>query len=138
MVWCFEDRYKKWIWKANEKAYQTQLDDTTNTEITQEAFDKLKKAGTEETFTTKKGGQKKYAGVTPEGKKRFKELREQVTKNRVENAELIKEVEDKVLLRVRKAHSRDEMDKKKKGKGKKKKAPVLDEESDVDSDDENF
>ena len=114
------------------------MDDKTNKKMTQEVFDKLKKDGTDKNYTTKKAGQKMYAGVAPKGKERFKELKEQVTKNRVENAELIKEVEDKVLLRVRKAHSRDEMDKKKTRKGKKKKAPVLDEESDVDSEDENF
>ena len=52
--------------------------------------------------------------------------------------ESIKEVEDKVLVMVRKVNNRDVMDAKKKGKGKKKQAPVVEEESEVDLDDDNF
>ena len=52
-----------------------------------------------------------------------------------ENTDLIKEVEDKVLLMVRKANNREVIDDKKKEKGKKKKGPVVDKEPDMDEND---
>ena len=137
MVWCFEDRYKKWMWKANEDTFKKQLADKDH-KLDQEEFNKLEKEGTVENYTTACGGQQLFGGVTPKGRKRWKELKNLVRENREENADAIRELEDRVLVLVRKANNRDAMDEKKKGKGKKKKAPVVEEESDVDSDDEKF
>ena len=114
------------------------MDDKTKKEMTQEVFDKLKKAGTNINYTTPKAGQQMYGGVTPKGKKRWKVLKEQVRENSEKNVESIKMVEDKVLVMVRKVHNRDVMDAKKKGKGKKKKTPVVEEESEVNSNDDNL
>jgi len=137
LVWCFEDRYTKWMWKAYEETYKKQLADK-NHKMTQEDFDKLQKAGTDDNYTNTKAGQQLFGGVTPKGKQRWKELKNLSRENRAENVESIRELEDRVLVLVRKANNRDAMDEKKKGKGKKKKAPVVEEESEVDSDDEKF
>ena len=56
LVWCFEDRYKKWMWKAYEEMYKKQSADK-NHKMTQEGFDKLQKDGTDDNYTTAKAGQ---------------------------------------------------------------------------------
>ena len=76
-----------------------------------------------------------FATVNFIGEERFKELVDQVAKNRKDNAEAIKVVEDRVLKLVRKQNKRDKIDEKRAAKGKKKKAPVVEEEPDVDEED---
>jgi hypothetical protein len=134
-VWIIENGYDKWIWAVHEEKFRLQLADKDDETMDQEKFDKLQKAGTDDKYTTSSGGQQQYGGLTDEGKARMKELEKAIRKNRNENADLVKEVEDKVLVMVRKKNGRDEIDEKRKRKGNKKKARVVDEESDVDEND---
>jgi hypothetical protein len=98
--------------------------------ITQAKIDEQKLKDMKTPYTCANGGQQKFGGITPEGKKRFSELVEMITKNRVDNKDAIKVVEDRVLVTVRDKKGRPEIDAKKNQKKPKKivVAPVEPEE----------
>ena len=133
LVWTFENAYSKWLWITKEKALKIQLKDKETTEA---EIEKQRLADNATPYTDANGGQQKWGGITQRGQERFEELVNMITKNRVDNKDAIKVVEDRVLKKVRAANKRDAIDAKRMGKKKPKKkvAPVVPEE-DVNEED---
>ncbi len=123
LVWTYENAYDKWRWTTKLKALLIELEAKR---VTQAQIDKQRLEDNVTPYTNANGGQQKWGGITPEGQQRYVELVKMITKNRAENADAIKVVEDRVLIKVRAKHDRDEVDEKNSGKKKprKKVAPV--------------
>ena len=67
--------------------------------------------------TTSVAGRKPFGGITPKGEARWKELSAAIRENRANNAEKIREIEEKALVMVREFTKRIEKEAKKKAKG---------------------
>ena len=95
----------------------------------------MEKKGTAHPYNTGKAGTKKWGGLTKVGIDRLVELKKEIEQNRKDNAEFIKEVEERGLKAVRSLKKRDSIDKNKKPVKPKEVAVPLVDEKDLDEDD---
>ena len=92
-------------------------------------------------YTSPAGGRQPFGGLTVAGRKRLLELIDMVEKNRKDNAEFIKSVEDRVRQIVYDRNGRAELDSKKLSRGNKKNtqmASAVEVSDDVDCDMEDM
>ena len=116
VVWMVENHYKRWRRRAmyNIK-YPEKLKYKQPNGKYLEGLEDL-----EGKYTSPAGGRQPFGGVTQAGKERLIELTSMIASNREENAEFIKEVEDRVLKMVYSRNGRAAIDDKKKKKKEKK------------------
>ena len=115
VVWTWENKVNLWIWENTTWDKKDENNNPQPKEVVLPDGTKL----TEEPptpYTDKKCGQKKFGGITKIGLKRYKELCVMIKKNREDNAEAIKEVEEACLARLRKAKGRDKIDENRRGR----------------------
>ena len=89
----WENCYKKWWYKEQCKRNKEEID---------EEHDEMKTP-----FTDAKGGQKKFGGWNLAGITRYDEICAQIEKNRMEQMDYIKAVEEVALKRIQKAENVD-------------------------------
>jgi len=139
LVWIFENNYHRWQYDYDRKALQVRLNDKQDKEMTQKKFDELQAVGKAGKYTTSVAGRKPFGGITPKGEARWKVLSAAIRENRANNAEKIREIEEKGLVMVREFTKRIEKEAKKKANGKKKEKEKEEEEEEPDMDDmDNF
>ena len=139
LVWIFENNYHRWQYDYDKKALQVRLNDKQDKEMTQKKFDELQAVGKAGKYTTAVAGRKPFGGITPKGEARWKELSTAIRENRANNAEKIREIEERALGMVREFTKRIEKEAKKKANGKKKPKEKEEEEEEPDMDDmDNF
>ena len=115
-VWMIENHYKRWQCRAKYNISHPEELKYKNPDGTfLEGLEDL-----EGRCTCPSGGRQPYGGLTKEGKTRLYELIDMIKKNREENADWIKSVEDRVRKIVCDANGRQIFDDKKKTRGKQK------------------
>ena len=125
---CIRDRW----WVVHKPKYEKLLNEK---KIQQKEFDEREKKGTANPYNTGKAGTKKWGGLTKAGIDRLVELKKEIEQNRKDNAEFIKEVEERGLKAVRFLKKRDSIDENKKPVKPKTVAVPLVDEKDLDEDD---
>jgi hypothetical protein len=123
LVTLWKNCYAKWLYKHKCKQEGTEVDPDH--------------ADMKTPFTNPKAGQKKYGGWTPEGVEYYDHAEAAIAKNRVDQKDYIKQVEELALDRIREKQQVAEKEasrKTKKVTGKRKSA-ALDEDEDDDEED---
>lgn len=120
MAVLWENCYKKWWYK--EQCKRNKQDPNEEHEAMQTPF------------TDAKGGQKKFGGWTAAGIERYDALIELIEKNRKDQFDYIKAVEEVALERIQKAEEVDQNDQKKKKKSSAKSAIIDEDETDDEND----
>jgi hypothetical protein len=146
LLWIWENCYNKW-WYVLSKGIQSEKPEfkrkvkaiKAKEESTRTDEEKELLAAIFTPYTNAASGQKKFGGWREEGWTAYKKHKKMLKKNREEHADVLKEVEDRVFTMVRKKNKRDELDANAALRGH----PVQrqdqeNEESEVDSDDDQF
>ena len=118
MLILWENCYDKWWYKEECKRKKEEVDEENEAMKTP--------------FTDAKGGQKKFGGWNAEGIKKYNDICSEIEKNRVDEAEYIKAVEESALERIQKAEKVDLEGKKKKRSSK---SAEIDEDEEDDEND---
>lgn len=128
IIWIIENGWGKWFTNhklnkfiAAQKEKNSKItDEEMKALVDKEIKDKGYATDLETPYTTATSGRAaNLGGVTERGHKRWEEICKLVKKNREENAESIKAVEQKVLVLVREKNNRDEIDAKRAERKKK-------------------
>ena len=146
LLWVWENCYDKWwyllaqgidVTKDEYKAKVKTLKKKDEGDLSDGEKEFL--AAIHTPYTNAASGQKRFGGWRPEGWNQYKLIKKLVKKNREDNAEAVKVIEDRVRLVVRKNNKRDAIDAKRAGRAVVP-APVEAEATveEEDSDDDEF
>ena len=121
LVLLWENNYKKWTYEFTKTRIDNQklLTKDQKEENPEEWATQQEEMNTP--YTTSKAGRMRFGGWNDQAKKKFSKMVKQIRKQRVENKDYIKKVEEAALDRIRKKYNRDQIDERRRKKRKKDK-----------------